>query len=305
MIERLARATLPLYPLGFRRRYEPEMLALLEDQPVGALGLLDLVWGAVRAHIRPPGSLAAQVSPEERARLSASGVLLCWVLFAAAGFGYYKTTEDVPFSRAGHAHALLGVAHAAVQALALIGSGAVLLGAGPLIALALARARREPVWRRVVWRAVWPVLGFLGLSAGVVVLAHSGSGGAAGTSGHGLGIAWSLLGLGCGVACGLACRRALLELEVPARWLRNALVWATVAAATMGLMAVMVAIYAAGLLSDAAGLASVANGPFGLVSVGVSLIAQLAAMTVLGALAAAAAVRGWRRVRQPGTGDTV
>lgn len=70
-------------------------------------------------------------------------------------------------------------------------------------------------------------------------------------------------------------------------------------------MAVMVAIYAAGLLSDAAALASVGNGPFGLVSVGASLIAQLAAMTVLGGLGATAAVRGWRGVRQLGAGETV
>ena len=77
-------------------------------------------------------------------RASISGVLLCWVFFAAAGFAYYKTTEDLPFSAAGHAHPLLRDAHLAVQAVALIASAAVVLGALPLIVAALARARREP-----------------------------------------------------------------------------------------------------------------------------------------------------------------
>ena len=70
-------------------------------------------------------------------------MLACWVVFAAAGFAFYKTTEDAPFSAAGHAHPLLGAAHVAVQAIAVMASAVVVLGALPLIWAAFQHARDE------------------------------------------------------------------------------------------------------------------------------------------------------------------
>jgi hypothetical protein len=42
------------------------------------------------------------VDPVDRVRASTGGVLACWVVFAASGFAFYKTTEDAPFSAAGY-----------------------------------------------------------------------------------------------------------------------------------------------------------------------------------------------------------
>src|SRR6202020_699325 len=141
MTVRLARFALSLYPLAYRRRYGEEMPARLEDEPPRARTVLDLLKGALVAHLRARNAPAGAVDPADRVRASASGVLMCWVLFAAAGFGFYKTTEDQPFSDAGHVHPLLRDAHLAVQAVAVIASAAVVLGALPLIAVARAGDR--------------------------------------------------------------------------------------------------------------------------------------------------------------------
>jgi hypothetical protein len=140
---RLARLALWLYPLAFRRRYGQEMRALLDQTPTRVLTVLDLLRGALAAHLSPPAAAAGLVDSGDRVRASAGGVLACWVLFAAARFGFYKTTEDAPFAAAGHGHPLLGDAHVSVQALALVGSAAVLLGALPLIIVALTSVPRS------------------------------------------------------------------------------------------------------------------------------------------------------------------
>jgi hypothetical protein len=143
MTRRVARFTVNLYPLAFRRRYRDELLALLEQTPVRLHTLLDLLLGALDAHLRPYDGPTGALSTGERLRASTSGVLACWVIFAAAGFGFYKTTEDPPFSGAEHTHPLLGSAHAAIQVVATVASLAVILGALPLVARALAQSRRD------------------------------------------------------------------------------------------------------------------------------------------------------------------
>jgi len=162
MSRALARALLQLYPMAYRRRYGEEMRALLDQTPVRAMTLADLLRGALAAHLRPA---AAALSPADRVRASASAVLACWVAFAAAGFGFYKTTEGARFAAIGTTHPLLGDAHLAVQALAIGASGAVVLGALPLIAAALAQARRQPRLRMVLMLPILAVLVFAVLTA--------------------------------------------------------------------------------------------------------------------------------------------
>ena len=68
----LARAALALYPLAYRRRYGQEMGALLEDSPVTPAVLVDLLGGAVRAHLRPSRRSPRRSGPMS-AYASASG----------------------------------------------------------------------------------------------------------------------------------------------------------------------------------------------------------------------------------------
>lgn len=289
---RLTRLALRLYPLAYQRRYGEEMRALLEDSPPRARTVLDLLKGAARAHLRPADAPPGALDAGDRVRASTSVVLLCWVFFAAAGFGYYKTTEDQPFSAAGHVHPLLRDAHLAVQALALIASAAVVLGALPLILSALARARREPSLRRTVALPFLPVIVFGALTAVVIALAHASAAGA------GIAVAWGIVGLACAVTCVLACRAALFATPVGTARLRAALGAGTLVTFAMLAIALATAVYAIALIADASHLAAEGNGPFQVLSVTASLIVQVVVMVGAGVLATVATARGWRVERE-------
>jgi len=288
----LARQALRLYPLAYQRRYGEEMLVLLEEQPPRVGTVFDLLKGAARAHLRPADAPAGVVEAADRVRASTSGVLLCWVFFAAAGFAYYKTTEDAPFSAVGHVHPLLRDTHLAVQALALVASAAVVLGALPLILSALGQARREPVLRRTVALPFLPVLGFGALTAVVIALAHNSAGGS------GVAVVWGIAGLACGMTCVLACRKALFSTPTATARLRVALAAGTVVTLAMVAIALATAVYAIALSADASRVAAAPNGPFQVLSVTASLIVQVVVMVGAGALATVATVRAWRVERQ-------
>ena len=293
----LSRQALLLYPLAYQRRYGEEMRALLEDQPASARTVFDLLKGAARAHLRPGDAPDDALAPGERVRVSTSAVLLYWVFFAAAGFGYYKTTEDVPFSTAGHAHPLLRDAHVAVQAVALIATAAVVLGALPLILAALAHARRDRRVRRSVASVFLSLIVFGALTAGVISLAHAHTPSGPGPGGA-VAIVWGIAGLVCGTTCVLACRSALLATPVAPGALRGALVAGTIVTIAMLAIASAIAIYAIGLSVDAASVAAQSNGPLQVLSVTASLIIQVVVMVGAGALALVASVRAWRAESQ-------
>lgn len=296
MTARLARAALRLYPLAFQRRYGEEMAALLEQAPPRPLAVLDLLRGALAAHLRPPATAAAYVSPEDRVRASTSGVLTCWVIFAAAGFAFYKTTEDHPFSAAGHAHPLLAGAHVGVQVLAIAASAAVVAGALPLIAAALDRVRRQEGGWRLLLGPVLPLLVFAGLTPWLVILAHAqpANDTTGSTAAQVAFILWGLAGLGCGIACVVGCRSVLFATPVAGRRLRAALACATFVTFAMLVMAAGTAVYAVALAVDASPLSASANGPLQAISTSASLIVQVIVMTLAGALALVATRRGWR-----------
>jgi len=303
MTRRLAELILRCYPLAFRRRYGDEMRALLDETPAGAPTVLDLSRGAFLAHLRPPAGLAGVVDVGDRLRASTSGVLACWVVFAAAGFGFYKTTEDHSFEAAGSAHTLLGDAHLAIQILAILASVAVLAGALPLIVIAVNQARRERSLRMVVGLPTVAVAVFAGLTGLLVWLAHSQhSHHPTPTTAGGVAfIAWGLAGLACGAVCVVASRRALIAVPVARGWLRTAFACGALVTAAMAAMTIATAIYTIALSVDASALAAAPNGPLQATSVSISLIEQLIVMVIAGTLAVTTTHRGWRAVSQPGT----
>jgi hypothetical protein len=294
MSARLARLALRLYPLAFQRRYGAEIRALLEDRPARPSTVAGLVRGAVVAHVHPPAAAAAWADPVDRARASASGVLVCWVLFAAVGLGFYKTTEDAGFSDAGHAHAVLFGTHVAIEVMAVIGSAGVVLGALPSIVVALARAGTDRALRRIVGRALVPVGAFAVATAGIVMIAHGGTRRQGTEVGYTVATVWGVFGIGCAVACALACRAALFALPPSPARLRVAVAGGVVVAGATLAITLATAVYAAGLLSDASPLAALSNGPYQVVTVGESLVVEAIAMVALAALTTTAAFRGWR-----------
>jgi uncharacterized membrane protein YidH (DUF202 family) len=294
MTAKLARLALRLYPLAYQRRYGDEMRALLDDEPPRTRAVFDLFKGALLAHLRPADGPSGALDPADRVRASTRGVLLCWVFFAAAGFGFYKTTEDEPFSLAGHAHPLLRDAHLAVQALAVIASMTVVLAALPLVLAAVSHARSDSGMRRKVLLPFLPLILFGALTAGVLAIAHTQAPGRPTTAGYGMAIVWGIAGLACGMTCVLACRHALFATPARASRLRAALIGATVVTFAMLGIAIATALYAIALNLDASELAAQPNGPFNVISTTTSLILQVAVMVGAALLATIATARAWR-----------
>jgi hypothetical protein len=302
MTRRLALLVLGLYPLAFRRRYGHEMRALIEEAPTRAVMVLDLLRGALVAHVRPKKAVAGVVGSADRVRASASGVLACWVAFAAAGFGFYKTTEDGSFTAAGYEHPLLGDVRWFIQALALVASAAVLLGALPFILAALDKARREPRLRRLVVLPPIAVLAFAVATGLLVAVAH-GRHPHGPTTGGGIAlIAWELSGAVCGAVCVIASRRALFAVPTSPRRLVAGYASGALVTAAMVAMTVAIALYAIALPIDASPLAGAPNGPLQAMSVSASLILIVAVMAIAAALAATTTRRGWRAARELASG---
>ncbi len=294
---RLARLVLALYPMAFRRRYGAELRALIEEQPVRAAIVLDLLIGALRAHLRPAAGLAGELDVGTRLRLGLGGVLACWVTFAAVGFGFYKTTENHPLG----AHPMLSDAHLAVQLAAGIASLALVAGALPLIAVALRQAWDERDRRRKLIGLIGaPVAALLLFAAATVLLAllahgtHARS--RASAPGQGAFVVWAFGGLACGAVCVVSARGALFKIDVADAWLIAALQLATLLAGAMVAIAVATALYAITLQLDAPALAGAGNGPLGLVSTGLSLALEAVAMAALGASALLSTSRSWRGI---------
>ena len=293
-MRRLQLLALQLYPLAFRRRYGAELRALVDESPPRPDTLVDLLSGALAAHVSPPQGLGAFVTVSERLRATVSGVLACWVAFAAAGFAFYKTTEHAPFATTGGTRFLLGGSHVVVEILAALAPLAVVVGALPLILTALGYARRDRRLRRLLSVPVAAVAVFLAVTAVFILVAH-GSAHHATTAGHAAGIVWILTGCACGAVIVLASRRALFAVPVSRPRLGLALAWGTVVTAAMVAIALAVAAYALVLILGASRLADAPNGPpFMSQSTWLSLTIQLIVMAVTAALATTTTLRSWR-----------
>ncbi len=221
-----------------------------------------------------------------------SGVLACWIAFAAAGFGFYKTTEDHPFAIAGDAHPALGAAHVAIQLLAVLASIAVVAGALPLIVPAVRQSRRARPVRRATGLAVGAVAIFAISTVALVAFANSVKSLSDGAAGLAFG-AWILVGLISGQVFVFAARNGLFATRVRRRGLVAALACGTLATAAMALMALATAVYIFALVLSASGLGGEGNGPFGVPSVGISIGIQLVVMLCASSLAAVSVRRGW------------
>ena len=127
-----------LYPRVWRRRYEEEFGALLEERHASVLDVCDVALGALDAWLFPQvageRSVAFMVG---RMRRSVLLVLWSWVGVVAAGVGFQKMTEYEDFVRAARESAPVGAAFDAVVVGALVTLAAVLVGGIPIVFAAL------------------------------------------------------------------------------------------------------------------------------------------------------------------------
>jgi MFS family permease len=283
---------LSLYPDAWRDRYRDEMSALLDQTPPSITATLDLLRGALTAHLRPLASAA----PAARARSTIAEVLGCFIVFCVLGSGFAKTTENYDYTE--HAHPLLGISHAVVLIAALVAAAALALAAAPLVLASLAQAyrTREPALVKLIAVPPAAIAVFAG-SVGLLVLWMNAHHHRADVGG------WLLLGfcLLCAVTGGFACwaapRAIMRRIDVP----RGAFAFSVPAVALVALCMAAVAVatgaFLVGILPDAPHLGASGNGPGQLVNVTTSIAIQFIGMLALSAVAAVSAGRGLRSIR--------
>src|SRR5262249_5445837 len=144
-----------------------EYCALLETQRASPLIVLDIIYGALDAHVC---ALARRGRTRvSRVRMSEIAVFCAYIGFVLAGMGFQKMTEYDDFMDAARSHADIGVSYTTVM----VGSGvallAVLAGGVPLALAALGHALVAKRWDIPLLFGV-PVLA-LAVLLGYVVLA--------------------------------------------------------------------------------------------------------------------------------------
>ncbi len=285
----MRRRLLWLYPEAWRDRYGAEISALLDETPRSVAVTLDLVRGALAAHVRP----LAGSAPATRARGTIAGVLGCFIVFCVFGSGFAKTTENYDYIE--HVHPLLGISHSLILIAAIVAASALVLAAAPLARASLAHAQRtrDPTLMKLI---ALPPAG-IGMFAGSVALlvlwlnAHHHRAGVGG---------WLLLGLCalCAAAGGLACwaapRAIMRRIEIPRSTFAVSISAMALVGLCMAVIALATGVFLVGIIADSPNAGAAGNGPGQLIDVTTSIAIQLTAMLALSAVAALSAARGLR-----------
>ncbi len=131
---------LRLYPYAWRARYEEEVLAVLASRPLSLREAIDVLRGAVDAHLHPYLGTADLSLAQKRILLLSSlrrsllTMFCTYSAFIVAGIAFQKLTEDHDFVEAAQAHSLVGLSLDLVVIGAIVALLAVLTGGLPIVA---------------------------------------------------------------------------------------------------------------------------------------------------------------------------
>lgn len=147
------RTLLRCYPRHWRKRYGDEFLALLEQQRLTPTVALNVLLGALdahlQAHIFPIGeTLSARAIQRLRAlRTTALAVFCAYITFVVAGLAFYGIVDDSTFISAMDAHLPLFTCWLIIEAGAAVALIAIVAGGLPIglatFSFALAHKRRD------------------------------------------------------------------------------------------------------------------------------------------------------------------
>ena len=150
-----ARWILRCYPRAWRKRYAEEMRVLLQEHPVSLWTLLDLLRGALDAHLHPnllPGEIMTMA-----ARLRTSEIVIfCTFIFYACLWFVVNGVRD-PLSvwePTIQAHPAISLADSILNASMGIALLAVILGGVPVLLSIVRQAFQNREWRQLVLLSV-------------------------------------------------------------------------------------------------------------------------------------------------------
>jgi hypothetical protein len=300
----LARWLVRRYPSVWRARYADELLAWVAERGLGALVALDLVLGALDAHLHPELAGERRIRMPDRLRGLVLGVLCGYAAFVFAGAGYQKLTEYDDFVAAAHHHAAVGAAFDTVLAGSLVALASI-LAAGLPIGLAVVRqalaGRRE--LRGPLEAAAAAVVWFGGTLVLLAWYART-SAPPAGQMGSAVAFYGWIASLMLAVAVGVAGTVvAVRRTELAARILRFAAGAAVVATAAMVVMVVGAVVWGLALRAADPALFHSAQGIRKSSTAGawVGIVACMAAATIVAGVACTRGLGAARRGPDPAT----
>ena len=156
---------LRLYPRVWRARYEDEMLVVLVSRPLSLFEGIDVIRGALDAHLHPCLG-TADVSLAERVRLMLSSlrcslltIFCAYVGFILAGLGFQKLSEATDFQAIAQGYSIVGLSFHLIVVGAVVALLAVLVGGLPIVVAVIRSALAQKRWSSLVLLAV-PILTF-------------------------------------------------------------------------------------------------------------------------------------------------
>lgn len=286
---------LQLYPRYWRVRYGDEFAAVLAACPLTPMTLLDVLFGALDAHIHPLDETGRILAMLNRPRRTAITVFCAYIGFVVAGLSFNQMVED-DINHLSTAHPDIGLTYHVVMAGAVVALLAVLVGGLP-IALASARqalaAKRSdilllylvPPIALALWLAwTWTILN--------VIAPNHATATAQSTPTLWVFVSWIALFALAAVASTLAVAVAIARSQINPRLFRFSLWPATVA--TLAMLAMLGGVIAWGLTTRADDPAYFATA-FGVWKLDLtrSWLAHVAAMALLTLIAIVALIRGY------------
>ncbi|HEV7128468.1 MAG TPA: hypothetical protein VGN32_13640 [Ktedonobacterales bacterium] len=287
---------LDLYPRAWRARYGDEFAALLEDCSLTPFVLIDIVLGALDAHLAPQDTTGRILHMLNRSRRGAITVFCAYIAFVVAGLAFNQDIEDgLPKLIA--AHPDLAIAYYTVAGGAVVALLAVLVGGLPIALAVLRRAWAARRWDIFLLFAVPPVAlaiwaAWTWVLLNVIFPANRGQAPQS-SADHLYFVSWVGIFVLAAIASAAAVSVAIARSEVSARLYRFAL--APAAVATVAMLVMLGGAVAWGLLanSDVPGYLAQGEGVFhtSALTYWLSVVVVMALATLVAAIAL---VRGYR-----------
>jgi hypothetical protein len=166
-----------LYPRAWRIRYETEFNALLEQCLNSPLDVMDILLGAVDAHLLLLSGESLnwrEMNMLNKIRTAVLIVFAAYIGFVVAGFALVGMADDSPMIALTKANSILAVAWTTIQTGAAVALLAVVIGGLPLAITVIRRALTNS--QRGLGLLLVPVFSFLALVAYVALLLAVGFG---------------------------------------------------------------------------------------------------------------------------------
>lgn len=264
----IQRLLLRLYPRSWRDRYEEEFLVVLTARPFSLFEGIDVLRGAIDAHLHPQFG-TTDLSRTEKTRrmwltLRASLLMIFCASsgFLVAGLGFQKLTEAQEFATAAQTHTLLGFSFNLVVIGAVVALLALLAGGLPVIAAVVrdALTRRRYGHLFLLATPIFALIFFMGTIAMLEKLAPLNASTTLILLSHAI---FLVAFLAAAVASTATVCYAVARSELPARLLRFAALPSFLLTLSMAVMLVATLLWGLSLHNSAPALFASNEGMFG------------------------------------------